>query len=93
MKRLHENNKLGNLNHKMFLDNLDTKRYRTNYQLDGCRNHELNLILQQTNMPYTQRLMRTPKEEKIEFRQDSTGGENQLRGYYMRKFLGDTDRT
>ena len=89
LKRLDENNKLRNLNHKLFLDNLDTKRYRTNFRLDGCSNYALNLILQHADMPFTERLMMKMNEEKIEFRRGSAGGGNQLRQPYLRKIMGD----
>ena len=89
MKRLDENNKLRNLNHKLFLDNLDTKRYRTNFRLDGCNNYALNLILQHADIPFTERLMKRMSDEKIEFRRGSAGGGNQLRQPYLRKIIGD----
>jgi CDP-4-dehydro-6-deoxyglucose reductase, E1 len=90
LKRLDENNRLRNRNLQLFLKHLDADKYRTDYRLDGCSNYALNLILQHSDMPFTERLMMKMNEEKIEFRRGSAGGGNQLRQPYLRKLLGET---
>ena len=90
LKRLDENIQLRNRNFKLFLDNIDGSKFRNDFILDGSSNYALNLILQHSDMPLTDRLMKRMSDEKIEFRRGSAGGGNQLRQPYMRKLLGDT---
>ena len=89
LKRLDANNQLRNRNFKLFLDNLDASKYRTDFRLEGSSNYALNLILQHPDMPFTERLMKRMSDEKIEFRRGSAGGGNQLRQPYLRKLLGN----
>jgi len=90
LKRLDANIQLRNKNFKLFLDNLDPSKYRTNFRLEGSSNYALNLILRNTDIPFTERLMERMNEEKIEYRRGSAGGGNQLRQPYLRKLLGET---
>ena len=90
LKRLEANIQLRNRNFKLFLDNLDTNKYRTDFRMEGCSNYALNLILQHADIPFTERLMMKMSDEKIEFRRGSAGGGNQLRQPYLKKLLGDT---
>jgi CDP-4-dehydro-6-deoxyglucose reductase, E1 len=89
LKRLDGNNQLRNRNFKLFLDNLDDSKYRTNFRLDGSSNYALNLILQDANTPFTEKLMKVMNEDNVEFRRGSAGGGNQLRQPYLRKIMGD----
>ncbi len=90
LKRLDVNNKLRNKNFKLFLDNLDEAKFRTDFRLEGTSNYALNLVLKYPDIPFTKRLMLKMNEEKIEFRRGSAGGGNQLRQPYLRKLLGNT---
>jgi len=90
LKRLDGNNQLRIRNFKLFLDHLDVSKYRTDFRLEGSSNYALNLILQHSDMQFTERLMMKMNEEKIEFRRGSAGGGNQLRQPYLRNLLGDT---
>ena len=90
LKRLDENIQLRNRNFKLFLDNIVGSKFRNDFILEGSSNYALNLILQHSDMPLTDRLMKRMSDEKIEFRRGSAGGGNQLRQPYMRKLLGDT---
>jgi len=89
LKRLDENILLRNRNFKLFLDNVDRNKFRTDFRLDGSSNYALNLILQDDDILFTERLMKRMSDEKIEFRRGSAGGGNQLRQPYVRKILGD----
>jgi len=46
-------------------------------------------VLKEADMGFTERLMQSMREEKIEFRRGSAGGGNQLRQPYLRERLGD----
>jgi Predicted pyridoxal phosphate-dependent enzyme apparently involved in regulation of cell wall biogenesis len=89
LKRLDENILLRNRNFKLFLNNLDTKKYRTDFRMEGSSNYALNLVLKHADIHATKRLMLKMFEEKIEFRRGSAGGGNQLRQPYLRNLLGE----
>jgi CDP-4-dehydro-6-deoxyglucose reductase, E1 len=89
LKRLDENNRLRIQNLQLFLKHLNADNYRTDFRLEGCSNYAFNLILKHPNIPFTDRLMKRMREEKIEFRRGSAGGGNQLRQPYLKKLLGD----
>ena len=89
LPRLDENNRLRTCNQQIFLENLDSSKYRTDFRVAGSSNYAFNLILQKADMEFTDRLMQRMQEEKIEFRRGSAGGGNQLRQPYLRGRLGD----
>ena len=49
IKRLDKNNKLRTKNLKIFLKHLDTKYYRTNFELEGSSNYAFPLVLKKAN--------------------------------------------
>jgi CDP-4-dehydro-6-deoxyglucose reductase, E1 len=89
LPRLDDNNTLRTRNHKIFLENLDKEKYRTDFRIKGSSNYAFNLVLQQPDMAFADRLMQRMQDESIEFRRGSAGGGNQLRQPYLRKFLGN----
>jgi len=89
LPRLDENNRLRTRNQQIFLENLDTKKYRTDFRVEGSSNYAFNLILREPNQDFTERLMQRMRQEKIEFRRGSAGGGNQLRQPYLRELFGD----
>ena len=89
LPRLDENNQLRTRNQQIFLENLDTKKYRTDFRVEGSSNYAFNLILHEPNQDFTERLMQRMREENIEFRRGSAGGGNQLRQPYLRELFGD----
>ena len=89
LKRLDVNNKLRNKNFKLFLDNLDEAKFRTDFRLEGTSNYALNLVLKYPDIPFTKRLMLKMNEEKIEFRRGSAGGGNQLRQPYLKEIVSE----
>ena len=89
LPRLDENNRIRARNQQIFLENLDKKKYRTDFRVEGSSNYAFNLILREPNQDFTERLMQRMREEKIEFRRGSAGGGNQLRQPYLREIFGD----
>ena len=89
MLRLDENNRLRTRNQKIFLENLDPSKYRTDFRVEGSSNYAFNLILQKADIDFTDRLMQRMRDEKIEFRRGSAGGGNQLRQPFLRERLED----
>ena len=90
---LDENNQLRIRNQQIFLENLDSSKYRTDFRVEGSSNYAFNLILQKADLEFTDRLMQRMREEKIEFRRGSAGGGNQLRQPYLRERLGISIKT
>ena len=89
LPRLDDNNSLRRRNQTIFLANLDKEKFRTDFRIKGSSNYAFNLVQQQSDMAFADRLMQRMQNESIEFRRGSAGGGNQLRQPYVRKFLGD----
>ena len=89
LKRLDENNLKRTRNQQIFIENLDTQKYRTDFRVEGSSNYAFNLVLKEADREFTERLMQRMREEKIEFRRGSAGGGNQLRQPYLRERLGN----
>jgi CDP-6-deoxy-D-xylo-4-hexulose-3-dehydrase len=84
LKRLDSEIEKRNRNFKLFLDNLDAEKYRTDFDLAGASNYALNLVLRDPNPDLCAKVMAALKENGIEFRRGSSGGGNQLRQPYLR---------
>jgi CDP-6-deoxy-D-xylo-4-hexulose-3-dehydrase len=67
-----------------FLDCIDSKRFRTDFKLEGSSNYAFNLIQRDADPDFSARLMSAMREAGIEFRRGSAGGGNQLRQPYLR---------
>jgi CDP-6-deoxy-D-xylo-4-hexulose-3-dehydrase len=90
IKFLNQNIIKRNINHKIFLEHLDSNKYKTNFDLIGSSNYAFNLILKNPDKKLSFRLMKIMDKNKIEYRRGSAGGGNQLRQPYLkRKFKND----
>ncbi len=87
LKRLDQIIKRRSLNLERFLNQIDSKRYRTNFKLDGSSNYAFNLILKEPNDTLAKNLQTRMRENGIEFRRGSAGGGNQLRQPYLQSFI------
>ena len=89
LKRLDKNNKLRNDNHHYFLSNLDKKKYLINFDLNGSSNYAFVIILNKDfrNTKFRNNFEKTLLKNKIEFRRGTSGGGNQLRQPYLKKFI------
>ena len=76
-----------NINHKIFLDNIDPKKFFTDFDIAGSSNYAFNLILKKPNKKFVNKLMLGMKKNGIEFRRGSAGGGNQLRQPYLKKLV------
>lgn len=84
LKRLDANVECRNHNLKRFLGQIDPKKYRTDFKLEGCSNYAFNLILKRADDDLAERLMQKMRAAEIEFRRGSSGGGNQIRQPYLR---------
>jgi CDP-6-deoxy-D-xylo-4-hexulose-3-dehydrase len=89
LRRLDENIRRRTENLHCFLDNLDSAAYRTDFATRGSSNYAFTLILRHPDVELGARVMRTLREQGVEFRRGTAGGGNQLRQPYLRRLLGD----
>jgi CDP-6-deoxy-D-xylo-4-hexulose-3-dehydrase len=87
LKRLDARNKIRTRNLNCFLDGLDPKRYFTEFEREGSCNYAFTLVLREPDQKLWDRIEKTLRERKIEFRRGTSGGGNQLRQPFMRKLM------
>lgn len=89
LKRLDANVDRRTANLRRFLGRIDARKFRTDFKLEGSSNYAFNLILQQPDEAFAQRLMATMRASGIEFRRGSAGGGNQIRQPYLKGVVPD----
>ncbi len=87
LKRLDENNEKRRQNLKCFLDNLDSEKFRTDFDLEGSCNYAFNLILKKQDPVFRERLEQAMTDANVEFRRGSSGGGNQMRQPYLKDIV------
>jgi len=87
LKRLSQNNLKRSKNLKIFLNNLNKKIYRTDYELVGNSNYAFPLVLNKKNFKNRNLLEKIMTEKRIEFRRGNAGGGNQLRQPYLKNII------
>jgi len=87
LKRLDSNNKKRKSNFKLYLKNLNPKKYKVDFDLVGSCNYAFPLILKKGNFKNRNKLEKDLKKNKIEFRRGNAGGGNQLRQPYLRSII------
>ena len=70
-----------------FITQLDSKKYRVDFKLEGSSNYAFNLILIKPDIDFVERLMKKMTSSGIEFRRGSAGGGNQTRQPYVKELL------
>jgi len=91
LKRLDKNNAKRKRNFKTFLENLDSDKYRTDFDLKGSCNYAFNLIIKEPNPKFRDRLEERMRDAGIEFRRGSSGGGNQLRQPYLKAIVPEKE--
>ena len=89
LKRLDANNHRRTENLRAFLSNLDPKRYRTDFAIEGSCNYAFTLVLKEADQRLADAVMKALREAGVEFRRGASGGGNQLRQPYLRRVVGD----
>ena len=87
LKSLDKNNKKRKENFKLFLQLINKKKYRTDFQIEGSCNYAFPVILKNKDLKFRSIFEKTLLENKIEFRRGNAGGGNQLRQPYLKKFV------
>jgi CDP-6-deoxy-D-xylo-4-hexulose-3-dehydrase len=85
LKRLDANNSIRIKNLKIFLDNIDSEKYRKDYDLEGSCNYAFPLVLRKKNIRNRDLLEKVLLKNQIEFRRGNAGGGNQLRQPYLQR--------
>jgi CDP-6-deoxy-D-xylo-4-hexulose-3-dehydrase len=91
LKRLDANNARRNENLRLFLDNLDPEKFRTDFATEGSSNYALTLVLQDADADFRDRIEEALRGAGVEFRRGTSGGGNQLRQPYVQKHIGVYD--
>lgn len=84
LKRLDGNNKKRVENLDLFLNNLDSRRYFTEFNREGNSNYAFTLLLREPDMHLYWRVVNALKDNNIEYRRGMSGGGNQLRQPYLK---------
>ena len=89
LQRLDANNALRTRNLLHFLDNIDSKKFQTDFEIEGSSNYAFNLVQLEADDALAKRLMSAMDRHEIEYRRGSAGGGNQLRQPYLRPYVSD----
>jgi CDP-4-dehydro-6-deoxyglucose reductase, E1 len=87
LNRLDANNEKRRSNFTLFLDNLDPRKYRTDFELEGSCNYAFNLILNKADPALRDRLEEVMRGNGVEYRRGSAGGGNQMRQPYLQEVV------
>jgi CDP-6-deoxy-D-xylo-4-hexulose-3-dehydrase len=88
LPRLDENNIIRKQNLDVFLDNLDSTKYFTEFNREGNSNYAFTLLLRNQNLEIRDKVEKTLRENGVEFRRGMSGGGNQLRQPYLINMFG-----
>jgi CDP-6-deoxy-D-xylo-4-hexulose-3-dehydrase len=91
LKRLDENNRLRSENLTLFLENLDPAKYRTDFATAGSCNYAFTLVLKRPDPVFCNQVMKMLSDHRVECRRGASGGGNQLRQPYLKRFLDEVD--
>ena len=84
LQNLDSNNQIRIDNFKYFVDNLKSKKFYTDFQMDGQCNYAFILIMKETDFELRNLIEKMMNENGIEFRRGLSGGGNQMRQPYFK---------
>lgn len=91
LKKLDANNEKRNRNHRLFLELLDSKKYKTDFKLEGSSNYAFNLIINNADPEFCSKVMESLRNAKVEYRRGSAGGGNQLRQPFLKDIVSSEE--
>ena len=89
LKRLDAKNLKRSSNFKLFLDNLDSKKYKTDFNFEGSSNYAFVLVINEPDPEFCEKVMATLDGAGVEYRRGTSGGGNQLRQPYLKGIVPD----
>lgn len=87
LRKLDANNAKRRRNHALFIENLDRDKYFTDFKMEGSCNYAFNLVLARPDAALRERVEKTLRDNRVEFRRGSSGGGNQLRQPYLSRLM------
>ena len=84
LDRLDSNNESRIENFKYFVDNLDSEKYYTDFEMDGQCNYAFIVIMKDSDFDLRDRIEIAMDDGGIEFRRGLSGGGNQMRQPYFK---------
>ena len=87
LKRLDKNISLRTENLNLFIKNLDSSKFITNYSIEGSSSYAFPIILREKNAHLRDKIETILRVKGIEFRRGLSGGGNQLRQPYLKEFV------
>lgn len=90
LPKLDNNNLKRRENLSLFLENLDSTFFKTDFPLIGSCNYAFTVILKQADFVLRDSIETELQKNNIEFRRGLSGGGNQLRQPYLRQKYGDS---
>ena len=91
IKRLDDNICKRRKNYELFIRNLDSSRFFTEFAHEGSSNYSFVVILREKHKELFDRIIDNLKKADIEFRRGTAGGGNQVRQPYVKRYVPDTD--
>ena len=91
LKRLDEGNAQRRRNFEIFLENLDPKKYRTDFDLEGSCNYAFNLVIKKPDLEFRDRVEKALRDAGVESRRGSSGGGNQVRQPYLKGIIPENE--
>ncbi len=91
LKRLDANNKIRVENLELFLRNLDSTKYFTDFDTAGSCNYAFTLVFRKPDQVLYQNVTQALRDCGVEFRRGTSGGGNQLRQPYLRQIVGENE--
>lgn len=89
LRTLDTRNELRRRNCKLFYQNLDPAKYRTDFDFEGSVNYAFVLVLKNADPQTRDRVQNALNEAKIEYRRGTSGGGSQIRQPYVRQIMKD----
>lgn len=87
LKRLDYNIAKRTENFKLFLANLDSSKYYTDFQIEGSSNYAFVILLRRPDKEQFQKLTKLLRQNNVEFRRGTAGGGNLSRQPFVQKRL------
>ena len=88
LKQLDENNRKRRANQKIFFEQLDAHRFRTDFEFQGSCSYAFNVVLRDSDLDLRDRIETALAAAGIEYRRGSSGGGNQIRQPYLSGVVG-----
>ena len=89
LKRLDKNNTGRYNNFKLFIENLNPRKYFTDFQMEGSINYAFILLVKNSNDELFRKVVEMFHTENVEFRRGTAGGGNLARQPFVRKACPD----